>query len=196
VIQFFFSCFVIHLNMNCLRDPFVYHFYLLRFIFGFWIHDNLWTLLIGLQDNAFFCLSHQFVCNSACLAMFDWQAELAVPATVTIPTPSNTVSTSIALVPPKSLVGQSSKDERAFPVPCLKGDALVSEQDRMITNGVWGVQECVKGQIDIEQRRQTVSCTWLEFQIRQDLDNEGYLENGTTWQMILWFSLWFGGWFT
>ena len=68
--------------------------------------------------------------------MFDWQAELAVPATVTIPTQthpspqvlSDTVSTTTVPVPPKSfattLAGQSSKDKRPYPIPCLKGDAL------------------------------------------------------------------------
>jgi len=57
------------------------------------------------------------------------------------------------------------------------------------------VQEGVTGEIDIKQRELTVFCTRLEFQIRQDLENKGYLENGTTRKRLLWLPFWFGWWF-
>jgi len=77
---------------------------------------------------------HFFDHTSACLAMFDWQAKLAAPATISLPVQSHS-STQQVLdsvqtlnVPKKSfaavLDSRSSNDDASLPVPCIKGDVL------------------------------------------------------------------------
>jgi len=73
-----------------------------------------------------------FGSNSVCPTMFDWQAELVVPALVSTSMQTRipaTAVTSSQIIPTKSFAAvlsrrSSSTDDTPLPAPCIKGDSL------------------------------------------------------------------------
>jgi len=112
--------------------------------------------------------------------MFDWQAELAVPALVSTSTQSRipaTTVTSSQIIPTKSFAAvlsrrSTSTDDTPLPAPCIKGDSLsITIGQAEYTKGVDECRNALRGRLTLVKGDKSYTA--------RDLS----LELGTVWKV-------------